>query len=211
MIGEKVYLRILEASDIPTTQAWINDPEISEIMGYLPVKSQLQQKQWYEALINDQSRFVFAICLLESKEHIGNVALGNVDYVNRNAAVSIFIMKTGIRGNGYGTEAMRLILWFAFDRLNLHRVYLRTSPEFVAAVRMYESLGFVQEGILREHYFVRGKYRDKIIYSMLRSEYSKNSALTATIQNRTRSAFSPDSHHQANHPEYRYHEDESST
>lgn len=177
MIGEKVYLRILERSDISTTQKWITDPEISAIMGYLPTKSLAQQEQWYDAILNDNTRYIFAICLIESSQHIGNVALGNIDYVSRNAMLSIFIYEKKQRRAGYGSEATRLILDFAFNRLNLHRVYLQTSSGFHGAIRMYESLGFVKEGILREHYYINGQYSDKIIYSILRQEYERNPAL----------------------------------
>jgi len=174
MIGNQVYLRILELSDIVTTQRWINDPEISEIMGYLPVKSLKQQEQWYQTLVNDNTRYVFAICLREKDQHIGNVALGNIDYVNRNAMFSIFIYDKQYRGRGLGLEATHLILDFAFDRLNLHKVYLRTSEEFAAAIKMYEKMGFVKEGVMREQSYFAGKYRDKILYSMLENEYRRH-------------------------------------
>ena len=174
MIGERIYLRILEKTDIPTTQKWINDPEMSAIMGYLPTKSLLNQEKWYDSLVNDDTRYIFAICLIENNEHIGNVALGRIDYISRNAMYSIFIYEKKYRQNGYGSEATRQMLSFAFNRLNLHKVYLRTSPVFVDAIKMYERLGFVREGILREHHYDDGKYSDKIIYSMLKHEYEKN-------------------------------------
>jgi hypothetical protein len=63
MIGEKIYLRTLEASDIPNTQKWINTPEISEIMGYLPVFSLVNQLEWFRSITNSKDRFIFAICL----------------------------------------------------------------------------------------------------------------------------------------------------
>lgn len=174
MIGEKIYLRILEFSDINTTQKWINDPQISAIMGYLPVKSLMQQEQWYANLINDSSRMIFAICKNDNKEHVGNVALSNIDTVSRNAQFSIFIFDEINRYSGYGTEATKLILEFGFKRLNLHKVFLRTSPNFTEAIKMYKRLGFKQEGILREHYYCDGNYQDKILFGLLKPEFSEN-------------------------------------
>jgi RimJ/RimL family protein N-acetyltransferase len=173
MIGERIYLRILERTDIPTTQKWINDSEMSAIMGYLPTKSLVNQEKWYDSLLNDNTRYIFAICFIENNEHIGNVALGKIDYVSRNAMFSIFIYEKKYRQNGYGSEATRLMLGFAFNRLNLHKVYLRTSPVFKDAIKMYERLGFVKEGILREHYYIDGQYSDKVLYSMLKREYEE--------------------------------------
>jgi RimJ/RimL family protein N-acetyltransferase len=172
MKKDNIFLRILEYSDIETTQKWINDPEISDIMGYLPTKPLKQQEAWYSSIISDSSRYIFAICLNSSQEHIGNVALSNIDYISRNTQLSIFIYASKHRGLGYGREATELALEFAFNRLNMHKVYLRTSPHFSNAISMYKKIGFTQEGLLREHYYSNGKYIDKIIFSILRNEYT---------------------------------------
>ncbi len=174
MIGKKIYLRILEKSDIINTQKWINNPEISSIMGYLPNKPLIQQEHWYDSIINDPSRDIFAICKIDNDEHIGNVALGNIDFISRNAALSIFIIERINRGKGYGTEALILLLDYAFNRLNLHKVYLRTSPNFIEAISVYRKLGFIEEGRLREHYFCNGIYQDKILFGLLREEFQAN-------------------------------------
>lgn len=171
MKGEKVFLRILEKDDIPRTQKWIIDPEISAIMGYLPVFSLSHQLDWYDKISKAGDRYIFAICLNETNEHIGNIGLGNINWVHRHAMFNIFFAEKSNHSKGLGTEASRLILDFAFDRLNLNKVYLQTSEKFVAANKMYQKLGFSQDGILREHYYIDGKYEDKIIYSILKSEF----------------------------------------
>ncbi len=171
MKGNSVYIRVLEKTDIPRTAAWINDPVISDIMGYLPVMSLENQLSWFNSIMNDKSRFIFAVCRTDNHEHIGNVGLGNIDYVHRHCMFNIFLAETSDRSKGMGTEAARLAVEFAFFRLNMNKVHLRTSSRFPEALRMYEKLGFVKEGVLREHYFTEGKYEDKIIYSLLRKEY----------------------------------------
>lgn len=168
-----VRIRPLERSDIPRTTEWINRPEISEIMGYLPVLTLENQLRWFNAVKEDKSRFIFAICDVQSGEHIGNVGLGLIDYVNRHGMLNIFIAEPAMRGKGRGTAAVRQLLDFAFSRLNLNKVYLQTSERFVEAVKVYEKLGFNKDGVLREHYYLRGRYEDKWFYSMLRSEYFK--------------------------------------
>lgn len=174
MFSKKIYLRILEESDIPLTTKWINDPQISDIMGYLPVKSLYSQLQWYRNSLQKDDRYVFAIIDLKTHEHIGNVGLGNIDYVHRHCMFSIFIAEEANRSKGIGTEATHLILKFAFEKLNMNKVYLRTSERFVEAINMYLKLGFVKEGVMREHYYTNGIYEDKIIYSLLKSEYINN-------------------------------------
>ena len=173
LAGNTIYLRILEETDLEKTIAWINDPEISEIMGYLPVKSKTAQLNWYKSIDGDPSRYIFAICLNQTNEHIGNVGLGNIDYINSHCMFNIFIAQKENRSNGIGTEATKLALSFAFNQLNLNKVYLRTSERFISANKMYIKMGFVRDGVLREHYFTNGKYEDKILYSILRKEYEK--------------------------------------
>ncbi|HRF80851.1 MAG TPA: GNAT family protein [Flavobacteriales bacterium] len=167
----RIHLRILARTDIPKTTAWINSDRISDIMGYLPVMSLEQQYEWYDRLKNDRTRYIFAICRNDDDVHIGNVALGNVDMVNRHGMFSIFLAEGSDRSKGLGTEATRLLLGFAFDRLNLNKVYLRTSVRFEQAIRMYEKLGFKHEGTMRDHSYSNGVYEEKLIYSILRSEF----------------------------------------
>ena len=168
---DNVYLRILDKEDIERNTMWINSEYICDIMGYLPNMSKSQQYEWYEQLTKDNNRFVFAICLKDNDKHIGNAGLGNIDYVSRHAMLSIFIADRQHHSKGIGSKSTRLILCFAFERLNLNKVYLQTSIRFKTAIKMYESIGFVKEGTMRQHYYSNGVYEDKIIYSILRSEY----------------------------------------
>ena len=174
MRGNTVYLRILEEEDIYKTTEWINNPEISDIMGYLPVKSVLNQKNWFASITNDDKRYIFAICLINGNKHIGNVGLGNIDYINRHCMFNIFIAESEDRSKGVGKEATQLILQFAFKRINMNKVYLRTSSRFIEANKLYLKLGFVKEGVLRQHYYTNGEYEDKILYSLLSEEYYGN-------------------------------------
>lgn len=166
-----VYLRVLEEGDIITTTKWMNDSEISDIMGYLPVFDLTNQLEWFRKGTVDKTRYIFAICNISNDEHIGNVGLGNIDYVHRHCMFNIFIYDANNRGQGRGREATELALHFAFNRLNMNKVYLRTSDRFVGAIKMYQKLGFVKEGIMRAHYFSNGAYEDKIMYSILKNEF----------------------------------------
>ena len=142
-------------------------------MGYLPVLSYENQLDWYDSIKNDKSRIIFAICRIDNDEHIGNVGLGKIDYINRHCMFNIFIADKGNRSQGIGTEATLLVLKFAFYRLNMNKVFLQTSERFIEANKMYVKIGFKIDGILREHYFSNGQYEDKIIYSILKTEFNE--------------------------------------
>lgn len=181
MKAENIYLRILEFEDVSRTQVWINEDEIGEIMGYLP-QPLIQQQDWFRKIAHDQSKYIFAICRVSDHEHIGNVALGNIDWLHRHAMLSVFIAVPECRKHGYGREAVELLLRFGFLRLNLHKIFLRTSAEYPGALRFYEKLGFVHEGVLRKHEFKYGRYRDKHLFGMLREEYPVDSPQFADVE-----------------------------
>jgi len=170
MKGNNIYIRILEREDMKKIYKWFNDEEIGDIMGYLPVFRIENQLKYYENSLDDKARFVFAICT-HNDEHIGNVGLGKINYVSRNCMLNIFIADHKNRNKGFGSEAIKLVLRFAFNKLNMHKVYLQTSDRFEGAVHMYERLGFYKEGVMRDHYYSNGRYDDKIIFSILKNEF----------------------------------------
>lgn len=175
MKRKSIYLRPIEEGDLKRLHEWLLDPVIGEIMGYLPFSFR-QQQDWFKTTLNTDRKFVFAICRVSDDQHIGNCGLGNIDYINRNAMFSIFLYDKSDRGRGAGSEATRLTLEFAFRRLNLHKVFLKTSDYLVEAIEMYKKCGFKEEGRLREHEFKQGRYVDKLMFGILRDEFVTSGA-----------------------------------
>lgn len=171
-VERKVYLRVLEFSDLQKTHQWMNEPELNELMGCMPFNAR-QQEKWFDATIDNKTKFIFAICRTLDDEHIGNIGLNPVDYVNSNAMLSIFIADNKKRSQGMGFEAIIQALEFSFHRLNLHKVFLKTSDHLAAAIAFYKKVGFVEEGLLREHEFKGGKFINKRLLSILRSEFDE--------------------------------------
>ena len=102
---------------------------------------------------------------------VGRCDLFALDLYARHAEVGIALIPTA-RGKGYGTEALRLLVRFAFERRNLRRLHLRTLASNPAALASYTKVGFVREGVLRESAWVRGGYVDEILMGVLRSEWA---------------------------------------
>lgn len=171
MKGKIINLRILEKEDIIQSQKWISNPIIADIMGYLPVFSLMHQFDYFDKIYKSNSTFIFCIIDNTTGKHIGNVGIGNIDYISRHCMFNIFIGEESNRKKGVGTEATMLILNFAFNTLNINKVWLKTSYRFIQAIKMYENIGFVKEGVMRNHYYTNGNYEDKIIYSILKSEF----------------------------------------
>jgi RimJ/RimL family protein N-acetyltransferase len=172
--GKMVRIRALEMTDIDEIMKWINDPEVIDnlLMRY-PVSKYLEEK-WLEKTYDtsDMRNKTFA---LETKDgvYIGGIGLHKINWENRNAEVGIVIGKKEYWGKGYGTDAMLALLEFAFNHMNLHRVYLQVYDFNLRGIRSYEKCGFKKEGALRDDRFSRGEYHDTVIMGILKEEFEK--------------------------------------
>ena len=174
MEGKKVRIRALEKTDIDEIMKWVNDPEVKDnlLMRY-PV-SRDQEEKWIENALDtsNERNKVFAI---ETKDgvYLGGIGLHRINWENRNAEVGIVIGKKEYWNKGYGTDAMMTILHFAFNRMNLHRVYLRVFDFNTRGIKSYEKCGFKKEGVLRDDLYAHGKYHHSILMGILKHEFDK--------------------------------------
>jgi diamine N-acetyltransferase len=170
----KTFLRALELSDVEKLVKWRNDLEITTPLGGNTFFiSKFKEEDWLKkTIINDEKNIKLAICLVENGEHIGNVNLTSINWINRSAEYSIMIGDKDHWGKGYGHEATFLILKYAFEELNLQRIYLTVRSDNIKAFKLYQKIGFQQEGILRKSLFKNNHYIDMHIMSMLKNEFS---------------------------------------
>ncbi len=169
--GKHVALTPLVAADLPVMFEWINDREqVLFNAPYRPV-SETQHAAWFEAIQRQRDTVSFSIRLLKRGNLIGSCQLHNINPVHRTAELQIRLGVAKEQGHGYGTEAVRLLLNFAFKDLNLNRVGLHVLVTNEAALRVYEKVGFVQEGVLRKAAHIDGKYVDIAVMGILREEH----------------------------------------
>jgi RimJ/RimL family protein N-acetyltransferase len=102
---------------------------------------------------------------------VGSALLFDFDLFAGHAEAGISLVPEA-RGRGVGTQAMRLLVEFGFVRCNLRRIHLQAIASNAGALRSYEKAGFVVEGRRREHAWVRGRYEDIVLMSVLRSEFN---------------------------------------
>ena len=168
--GQKTKLRAIEREDLPTFVRWFNDPEVRQYLAmYMPM-SMAEEEKWFERQLEDQDSRIFAI-ETEDGVHIGNCGLHNFDWKNRRAYLGIVIGEKEYWGKGYGSDAVRTLLGFAFSEMNLHRVYLTVYDYNERAIRCYERCGFQHEGRQREARFSDGRYHDELMMAVLRKEF----------------------------------------
>ena len=170
--GKLVRLRAITREDLPRYVRWIADPEVIRFLNFFrPIPLEAEER-WFESLIGDESQHVFSIETLEG-QHIGGTGLHSIHWRYRHAEVGIFIGEKEYWGSGYGSEALRLMLAFAFGQLNLNRVYLHVQADNERAVRAYRKCGFVQEGLLRQAVYKDGEYSDVLLMSILGDEHRR--------------------------------------
>ncbi|QDX92496.1 N-acetyltransferase [Brevibacillus laterosporus] len=178
----RIYLRKMTADDVTIYHTWRNDMEVMRTTNPAIDLCTLDNTQEFvnQVILGSSTSKSYMIIDKESETPIGIVSLIQIDYKNRNAECIIDIGEKAYWGKGYGTEALRLLLDYAFLELNLHRVSLRVFSFNKKAIALYERMGFKHEGISREYIFRDGKWSDVFHMGVLQREYV---ATTAAVGN----------------------------
>ena len=171
----KILLRALEEADLERTHHWHNDPELySSLINPFRFVSKTAESEWLRRKAGySGSEVNLAICLRTNGEHIGNIYLGEIDWVSRKAVLGIFIGSSAHRRKGYGKEALRQLLSHAFLDLNLNRVSFEVLADNSAAIKAYEKCGFTIEGRLKSHVFKNGAYKDVLVMGICSHEFKQ--------------------------------------
>jgi RimJ/RimL family protein N-acetyltransferase len=172
--GERLQLTPLSADDLPVLARWQQDTVFLRLYDAVPAypKGDRALAAWLDERHKDPSGYLFALRLIEDRALIGMAELDGILWAHRVCGLSIAIGDAAYRGQGYGTEAMRLLLAFAFDELNLHRVQLTVFSYNRRAIALYEKLGFQFEGTFREFLQRDGQRHDMLLYGLLRREWA---------------------------------------
>ena len=171
--GDKVRLTAVTPGDMAAVAQWWSDPDFLRLYNTAPAapRNEDQISRRFDLSQTSPDTFLFAIRLLDTDAIIGLLEFDGVDWSNRTTFVSIGIGEARFRGQGYGRDAMRTALRFAFHELNLHRVCLTVFGYNEPAIALYEGLGFVREGAYREHIERDGRRYDMLLYGLLRPEW----------------------------------------
>lgn len=172
--AERLVLRELEEADWAAVHAYASKPEVVRFMNWGP-NSEEETKAFVESVIASRSeeprrRFEFAVTLRADGRLIGACGLTVSDPETRQAWVG-YCYHPRFWRQGYATEAARSLVAFGFEHLGLHRIFATCDVENVASARVLEKVGMRREGHLREHAWVRGRWRDSFLYAVLAHEW----------------------------------------
>lgn len=169
--GERVSLRRARAEDIEARRKLGNDPDIVRMYGgdsrnARPMTEE-EAERWVQRLLDHDHAWI-----IDAGALIGEIRLDRVDFWDKRAVLAVGIADKARLGQGLGTEAIRLVLRYAFDVLDLHRISARVLEFNTRAIRAYEKCGFVVEGRERESAHVDGKWHDDVMMGVLGNEFA---------------------------------------
>lgn len=170
--GQLVHLTACDTQEIaPLMERWGRDSEYVRLLDDEPCQllSSRQWQKWLEDITSGKEFFVIRVN--ENDQIIGTIGLYQRKWNHGDTFVGIGVGEREYWGRGYGTEAMRLVLQFAFQELNLHRVSLGVFAYNERAIRSYEKAGFRIEGRLRQGIHRVNQRWDEVVMGILRSEW----------------------------------------
>lgn len=177
LIGEKVILRPLKIEDLPKTHEWRNNLELIKLtQGIRFPKTMEMDRDWFNQALNDKSNrnIYFGIDEIKTGDFIGIIQLNNIDYISGTTNWGFIIGEDIKRGKGFSKEAPELLFSYAFNVLNLRKICGYRIAFNKNAFFMNLSLGFSEEGLLKQHVYYDGKYHDVHILGLFREDYYNN-------------------------------------
>ncbi|NIM93519.1 MAG: GNAT family N-acetyltransferase [Anaerolineales bacterium] len=178
IFGEKIRLRSVEREDLPRFVRWLNDPDVKSGLGLFLPLGMSEEEKWFEANVDkDPIERALAIDVKEGDEwvHVGSCGFFDFDQLAHNAELGILIGNKDYWDQGIGTDTVKALVRHGFETLNLHRITLQVFAFNQRAIKVYDNLGFVHEGRLREHFYRSGEYHDIVMMGLLRQEWSETS------------------------------------
>jgi RimJ/RimL family protein N-acetyltransferase len=170
--GETVELRRHARENYGLYARWYGDPEIWHLTSWAlsPLNRSAVEKLFEDRELSpiDDS---FAIHIKDDKEPVGVISLMNISDTNASAELSVIVGHPDDRHQGYGTEAIELLIRYAFEELGLNRVGLSAFDFNGEAISAYEKLGFAVEGRYRQAIKRNSGFHDAILMSILKNEW----------------------------------------
>lgn len=163
--NKMIYLKKLDSSNVTNEYiSWMNNPTVNYYMEtrFFP-HSKKDIENFIDKIANDDRSILLGIFDKTSSKHIGNVKLGPINWIHRKATISLFIGNKDYLRKGYSTNVIKLIVDYAMNILNLHKIDAGVYAENIASKKAFENNGFVIEGIKKEDCYIDNRWIDVII------------------------------------------------
>lgn len=173
-MNEVLYLREVTPDDWSLLHEFASNEDVCKFQPWGP-NTEEDSKFFIAQAIRDRnkrhrSRFVFTIVLKETEKVVGNIEMNITDW--DGVGEIGFVIHHKYWGRGYAKQAVCLMLKHCFECCELQRVAAVCDPNNVASIKVLEKVGMVKEGVLRKDLYIKGKWRDSVVYSLLKEEWN---------------------------------------
>jgi len=172
--GKLVGLTAIEKSDLKQLMDWRNNENFRKYFReYREINISIQESWFDSKVMNDPSTMMFAIRRREDNELLGCCGFVYISWVHRHADLSLYIgwKDAYIDQTGYAEDACKILFRYGFDELGLHKIWTEIYEFDDKKWSLYQSLGFKQDGMLRDNYFYDGRWMGSRMISLLFKEY----------------------------------------
>ncbi len=169
-MSDQLVLKAMEKEDLEFIHGLMNNPDIMSFWFEEPYQTKVDLEEKY--MKNKDNEHIRFFILKKHEEQLGFVALYSIDPVHRKAEFAI-IIDPAHQGCGYSGKATELAMDYAFNILNLHKLYLIVDETNEKAIHVYEQAGFKTEAVLKEEYFIKGSYHHAVYMSIFQKDYLK--------------------------------------
>lgn len=166
----KVSLRKITENDTNNIIKWRNTSFVQRNFIYQNNLTKDEHEKWLNSRVIDGDVEQFII-VDEEIGDVGSIYLRDINLQHRKAEFGIFIGEKSACGKGIGTQAAKLLLKYAFENMHLNKIFLRVFADNIGAIKSYEKVGFVEEGIFREDVLINEKPKDVVFMGIVRREW----------------------------------------
>ena len=170
---DEVSLRPVDWADRDRMYPWHCDSELEILSGWGPRRSKTTYEAKFRSFLEDPPGDLVVFAIEHGGELAGRIELAEIDLEHRRASLGLIVGDKRKWGSGIGSSAVLIMLDYAFSVMNLGRVYAHTYAFNERAGRLMKSVGFAEEGLLRDHEWHNGEARDMVVYGMLAGEFQE--------------------------------------
>lgn len=167
--GSELSFRGLDINDTSAIHSYASDAEVKRFIGWPLMKTPEDTRSYVEEMLRREAsgtHLYASIILKATDEVIGTAMIFNFEREANHAEIG-YVFHRSSWGKGYGTEAVAMMSSFAFDSLKLHKLNARVVDANFGSARILEKNGFLLEGRLRDHHYIKGVYYDSLLFGKL--------------------------------------------
>ena len=174
LVGEKIYLRGIDLNDVNEEYLnWVNDAEVINNLATVLPSTKIDLENFVKSNLENPNYVFFAIIEKKTNKHIGNIKLGPINWISRTSNYGLMIGDKDSWGKGFAQESFSLLNKFAFEKLNMHKLWDIAASTAIASIKANQKIGFKIEAELEDHVFKNGKYINVVVLSLFAKDYYK--------------------------------------